>query len=89
MRVQRAALLRWRVDVPCMRLDAQTGRVLLCNQQEVSADVHCLVVGQVDIPVPGALLPHDIAVGRAVPLLDLQMIPDLGGDFGPGCDLLL
>jgi hypothetical protein len=34
-----------------MRLDAQTGRILLRNQQEVSADVHCLVVGQVDIPV--------------------------------------
>jgi NAD(P)-dependent dehydrogenase (short-subunit alcohol dehydrogenase family) len=78
-----SALQRWRVYVPRMRLDAQSGAILLGDEQEVSADVHRLRIGQVNVSSPGALLPNHISVGRAAPLLNLQMVPDFGCDLAP------
>jgi len=51
--------------------------------QEVSADVRCLVIGPVNISGPGPLLPHYISVGGASFLLNLQMVPDFGCYFAP------
>ncbi|MCP3394999.1 TetR/AcrR family transcriptional regulator [Bradyrhizobium sp. CCGB12] len=54
-----------RVDVPRVRLDPQIGGVLLCDKQEVSADIHGLVIGQADIPGPSPLLPNNASIVRA------------------------
>ena len=60
-----SVLLRWRVYVPRMRLDAQSGSILLGDEQEVPADVHRLRIGQVNVSSPGALLPEPLSIGRA------------------------
>jgi hypothetical protein len=41
------------------------------------------MIGQVDISGPSPLLPNHIPVVGAEPLLDLEMIPDLGCHVAP------
>jgi hypothetical protein len=79
------SLRRW-IDVPRVRLDAQIRAILFRDEQEVSTDIQVLAVGNFDVSRPGAVLPGHVSVRGALPLLDLEMIPDLRCHFGPRFD---